>query len=238
MIEGLNYTVYTIGDHAITIELGSSINVKTNELVIDLFRHLQQKKSAEIKDIIPAYSSVSIVFDLILLYQKNNTNTENRMQQSVAELLLDFKPGHSSFTRKIKIPVCYDVCFGIDLQEMSNQKQVSIEELIRLHTAQTYRVYMIGFLPGFAYMGKVHEKLITSRKPQPRRSVDAGSVGIAAEQTGIYPFASPGGWNIIGQTPLQLFNPARKESVLLQAGDEVQFERIDINTFYQIKNDL
>ena len=160
------------------------------------------------------------------------------MQQRVAALLSDFKPEQSSSTRKIKIPVCYDVCFGIDLQEMSNQKQISIEELIQLHTAQTYRVYMIGFLPGFAYMGRVHETLITPRKVQPRRTVEAGSVGIAAEQTGIYPFASPGGWNIIGQTPLQLFNLKRNEPVLLQAGDEVQFERININTFYQIKNDL
>jgi inhibitor of KinA len=235
MINDFTYTVYPLGDHAVTIELGKVIDAAVNEKVMSLFRHLQQKKRSYIKDIIPAYSSVTIVFDLVGLYQQKAQGSHSMM--SVAgELLSDFVPEKNSEKRVMKIPVCYDLLFGIDLQEMAFQKQISVAEIIQLHTSQIYKVYMIGFLPGFAYMGKVPVSLITPRKPQPRKKVEAGSVGIAAEQTGIYPFNSPGGWNIIGRTPLQLFSHDRAEPVLFQPGDEVQFEPIDLNTFHQLKN--
>ena len=115
---------------------------------------------------------------------------------------------------------------------------MSIEEIIQMHTNKSYRVFMIGFLPGFAYMGSVDEKIITARRIQPRTNVAAGSVGIAGEQTGIYPLDSPGGWNIIGQTPLKLFDAKRENPVLLEAGDMVSFTAIDINEFHIIKGSI
>jgi len=235
MIKGFNYTIYPLGDHAVTIELGKIIDAGINEKVMSLFRHLQQKKASYIKDIIPAYSSVTVVFDIARLYRKENKFSGDVMIEKVNELLLDFKPEKSPVKRLVQIPVCYDLCFGIDLLEMAHQKQISVEEIIRLHASQIYKVYMIGFLPGFAYMGKVHSSLVTPRKPQPRKRIEAGSVGIAAEQTGIYPFNSPGGWNVIGKTPLELFCHDRTEPVLLQPGDEVQFQPIDLPTFHQLK---
>jgi inhibitor of KinA len=131
----------------------------------------------------------------------------------------------------MRIPVCYAKTFAPDLEDLALQNKISQEEVIRIHTSATYRVYMIGFLPGFAYMGRVDERIVTPRRSQPRTMVPAGSVGIAGEQTGIYPFASPGGWNIIGQTPVALFDVKRKQPVLLQPGDEVTFYSITEHEF-------
>ena len=125
----------------------------------------------------------------------------------------------------IRIPVCYEPEFGVDLNIMAASKQMSAEEIIELHIARTYRVYTIGFLPGFSYMAEVDERLITPRKIRPE-PVAAGGVGIAGAQTGIYPLNSPGGWHIIGRTPVKQFDAATKELVKLKVGDRVQFYRI------------
>jgi inhibitor of KinA len=133
--------------------------------------------------------------------------------------------------RILEIPVCYAKPFAPDLETLALQNQLTTEEVIQLHTAKVYRVYMIGFLPGFAYMGKVDHRIAAPRKSQPRTNIPAGSVGIAGEQTGIYPLVSPGGWNIIGQTPLKLFDAARPDPVLFQPGDRVHFYSISQNEF-------
>jgi len=134
-------------------------------------------------------------------------------------------------SRKIKIPVCYAEKYGLDLNEISKQKKISISEIIQLHTAKKYRIYMIGFLPGFAYMGEVDKQIAITRKAQPRINVEGGSVGIAGMQTGIYPLDSPGGWQIIGKTPLKLFDKEKDHTVLLQPGDEIEFYPITEDEF-------
>jgi inhibitor of KinA len=135
----------------------------------------------------------------------------------------------------IKIPVCYDEEFATDIYQLSNAKNISPEEIVAIHTAKSYKVYMLGFLPGFVYMGEVDERIATLRKIQPI-PIAAGSVGIAGIQTGIYPLASPGGWQIIGRTPLKLFNAGREEPVLLKAGDTIQFYSISKEDFNQQQN--
>ena len=134
-------------------------------------------------------------------------------------------------SRKIKIPVCYAEKYALDINEISKEKKLPVDEIIRLHTAKKYRVYMIGFLPGFAYMGEVDEQIAIPRKAQPRTKVEAGSVGIAGMQTGIYPLNSPGGWQIIGKTPVKLFNKEKDDPVLLQPGDEIEFYSITKDEF-------
>jgi inhibitor of KinA len=142
-----------------------------------------------------------------------------------------------SFTsRQIEIPVCYYPSLAPDLQSLADEKNLQVEEVIQLHTSRTYRVYMIGFLPGFAYMGKVDEHISMPRKTNPRTLVAEGSVGIAGEQTGIYPLDSPGGWNIIGQTPLRLFDAQKDELVLLRTGDSIKFFPIRLKEFLQMKS--
>ena len=228
------YQIYPLGDHALTIELDNNISEKTNQQILSLHHFLLQQTIIGIKDIIPAYSSLTVVYDISAIKEKNAV-AYTFIKQQIEPAIKDHQPNYTT-SRLIEIPVCYDRSFGIDLEEMAAQKNMSTQEIIQLHSNKIYRVYMIGFLPGFAYMGLVNEKIITPRKAQPRTKIIAGSVGIAGEQTGIYPFDSPGGWNIIGQTPLQLFNAKRKGPVLLQAGDSIQFLPIGVDEFYQIKN--
>jgi inhibitor of KinA len=134
-------------------------------------------------------------------------------------------------SNRITIPVCYGNDFGPDIEFVSRQSDLSPAELIKIHSVATYMVHMIGFVPGFAYMGGMDKRLATPRKSIPRSSVDTGSVGIAGEQTGIYSLNTPGGWQIIGRTPLRLFDPEREQASLLKAGDEVIFEPITIKEF-------
>jgi inhibitor of KinA len=130
-----------------------------------------------------------------------------------------------------RIPVCYDPSFGYDLYSVAEEKQLTVEEVIKVHTSEVYRVYMIGFLPGFPYMASVNERIEVSRKPKPRTLVKSGSVGLAGRQTGIYPMDSPGGWQIIGRIPMKLFDRNRPGSQIIKAGDYVQFYPIALKEF-------
>ena len=210
--------------------MGDIIDASINQQCIAIFHQLKEAALPFIKDIIPAYASVTVVYDVAAI-RKEQPSAYGFMKEKLEKLLSGIDTDQASSHRKIEIPVCYDLSLGIDLQEMSQQKNISVEEIIRIHINKIYRVFMIGFLPGFAYMGSVDESIITARRTQPRTNVAAGSVGIAGEQTGIYPLDSPGGWNIIGQTPLKLFDAKREKPVLLEAGDEIQFAAIDINEF-------
>jgi inhibitor of KinA len=139
--------------------------------------------------------------------------------------------GDEDEAREIQVPVCYSGRFAPDMQLLCKQKGLSTEEVVHLHCSRIYRVYMLGFLPGFTYMGKVDERIAIERKERPRSEVPAGSVGIAGVQTGIYPMDSPGGWQIIGRTPLQLFTKQSEHPVLFAPGDRVKFYSISENEF-------
>jgi len=201
-----------------------------------LYHYLCERKITGVLDLIPAYSSLTLVYDLATLIKKNPGQSvyammESQLQEAVRLVALDT----GIVSNKVNIPVCYDPSLAPDLVELAASHQLTVEEVIQLHTAETYRVYMIGFLPGFAYMGSVDERIRTARKTSPRTKVPAGSVGIAGEQTGIYPLDSPGGWQLIGQTPLQLFDATQTDPCLLQPGDEVQFSSISLTVFHKLK---
>lgn len=235
-MQQLNYSIYPIGDCALTIELGSSIDEHTNDVVIQLFHQFKKNHIDYIIDVIPAYSSISIVYNTLAI-KKSRPGViafEWMQQQVIKEMELSSL--NKLNRRRITIPVCYDISLGIDLIEVANFANLTIEEVIALHTAKQYKIYMIGFLPGFSYMASVDEKIQMPRKSQPRNLVTAGSVGIAGAQTGIYPLDSPGGWQIIGHTPLKLFDVTLEMPCLLQPGDEVIFKAISLAEFHQIKN--
>jgi inhibitor of KinA len=230
------YHIYPCGDHAVTIELGDKISADVNQKVISLFHYLSDNKIEGIKDVIPAYNTLTVVYDTFLIKKKNKAISVYEtmclhLQQAAALIKEDIAVA----SRLMKIPVCYDPLVAPDLISLAEMRGLTVEEVIRLHTAKNYRVYMIGFLPGFAYMGSVDEKLITPRRTQPRTIVPAGSVGIAGEQTGIYPFESPGGWQLIGQTPVQMFDAKNTTPCYLHPGDEVQFHAISIDEFKNAK---
>jgi inhibitor of KinA len=229
-------TILPLGDNAITIAFGDTIDEDISQRALSFFNCLKQREITGVKDIIPTYASVTVVYDIMAIHKYYKTiSAFDYMHQEIRKALQYIHEYETETGKIINIPVCYDVSLGIDLKEMAEQKNLSIEEIVQLHSSVTYRVYMIGFMPGFPYMGKVNDKIATPRKISPRKNVVAGSVGIADFQTGIYPFDSPGGWNIIGQTPMMMFNTYYTETCLLKPGDKVNFVPISLQEFKQLK---
>jgi inhibitor of KinA len=235
MNTALPYRIYPSGDNALTIELGSTIDLAINQKILTLFQYLKNQNIPGIKDFIPAYNSLTVVYDVMVIREKHFLACQF-IQEQIEMAMLKCENTKAIIPRRIDIPVCYDPSLGIDLEEMAEQKKMTIKEIIRLHTHPIYHVYMIGFLPGFAYLGTVPEKIVTPRRTKPRTKIAAGSVGIAGAQTGIYSLDSPGGWNVIGQTPLQLIDIEKECPVYLQAGDEIKFISIDLKEFNKLKN--
>ncbi|MDP9229685.1 MAG: 5-oxoprolinase subunit PxpB [Bacteroidota bacterium] len=228
-----SYKIFPLGDSAITIDFGNIIDVSINQKVIALFNRLKTIPLQYMIEAVPAYSSLTIYYDpFIFNKMRAKVSTVFDSIKKEIENWLQIESGVTeNQTRFMQIPVCYKKEFAPDLEWMAGQKNIPADELIALHTANNYRVYLIGFLPGFAYMGEVDEKIAVGRKSQPRQNVLAGSVGIAGKQTGIYPLSSPGGWQIIGCTPMKLFDVTKEEPVLLKAGDTVQFFSITKEEF-------
>jgi len=226
------YKIYFIGDSAATIDFGNVIDERINKKVISLFDHLSKHPLQGMVEAVPAYSSLTIYYDVGLLRKKifPYKKVYQWVKDELDKLMQKDLTGADSALRLIRIPVCYENEFGMDLPWLAEQKNISIEDIIHLHTGKQYRVYMLGFLPGFAYMGQVYEIIAASRKQQPR-PVAAGSVGIAGKQTGIYPLNSPGGWQIIGKTPLKIFDADKEDPCLLKAGDTVEFYSITKDEF-------
>lgn len=222
-----SYKIFFISESAATIDFGNVIDKEINKKTVSLFHHLCRQPLEGMIEAIPAYSSLTIYFDPFILKKINPP------QKKIHEYIYDAmeKLMHGEFVdnpterKLVRIPVCYDEEFGIDLLWLADQKGISPQELIGVHTSKEYHVYMLGFLPGFAYMGEVAEQIAVSRKLQPQQIL-AGSVGIAGKQTGIYPLNSPGGWQIIGRTPLKMFDINKKDPCLLNAGDQVVFHSI------------
>jgi inhibitor of KinA len=219
------FVIFPIGDNAVTIDLGNRINELLNRKVLGMQQWLSERALEGVKDLIIAYSSLTIFYDPVLIRKKHLISStvfqfiKSKLEDAWANASpSDETPGDLL----MRIPVCYDNDFGFDLDFIADIKRLSKEEIIQLHVSKIYRVYMIGFLPGFSYLGEVDEKLIISRKQTPV-PVPAGSVGIAGSQTGMYPLNCPGGWQIIGRTPLRLFNPSMAIPVTLKPGDYVQF---------------
>jgi len=235
------YRIFPIGDSAVTIDFGNAIDENINSIVIQLFNALKAEPLPGMKETVPAYSSISVYYDLFQLSKtvpSGNTvsgwisqQLEERLQKPVE--ITEKAPG------LVTVPVCYESAFAPDIEHLSKQNNISVDEIIQIHSSKQYRVYMLGFLPGFSYMGETDERIAIPRKSHPQQ-VEAGSIGIAGRQTGIYPSISPGGWHIIGRTPVKLFDAAcsssennseEKPFCLLQPGDAVQFISISKNEF-------
>ena len=228
------YSIFPLGDSALTLDFGNIIDLRINDYVLQLFNHFKKKKIPGLLDIVPAYSSLSFYYNVFAVRQANSPNLAafEIMRQIIEKELEHDLVQESRPQRKISIPVCYSVSFAPDIESIALEKNISIEKIVQLHTEQLYTVYMIGFLPGFPYMGEVNESIAVPRKNEPRAKLAAGSVGIAGKQTGIYPMESPGGWQIIGRTPLKIFDKEKNEDpVLLQPGDEIQFYSISEDEF-------
>ena len=211
------YPAYRImGDRALLVELGDGISPLVNKKVRELFLCLKNNRVEGVVETVPGYRSLLIVYDPL-------KTTLSALKESLGKLRKTIDRSEIPKLRTLEIPVVYGGEYGPDLDWVAEFHRVPPEEVIRLHTGTTYRVYMIGFTPGFAYMGELPDTIATPRKETPRTSVPRGSVGIAQSQTGVYPVESPGGWQIIGLTPLRLFDPAKWPPTPLEMGDRVKF---------------
>lgn len=223
------FKLYSLGENAVTVDFGSEISAEINEQISALVNYLNSYLFAGFIETVPAYTSLTIFYDVIKV-RKNYPEfpTAFAAVKSFFETALkNAKPSDTKKSRLVEIPVCFSDEFAPDLEFICSTKNLSKNEIIEIFTAQTYRVYMLGFLPGFAYMGEVDERIAVPRKENPRAFVPKGSVGIAGRQTGIYPLESPGGWQIIGKTDLELFTPHEEKPTLLQTGDLVKFYPAD-----------
>ena len=216
--------IFPLGDAAATIELGNRIDTALNGKVLGMLQWFETHRFEGLKDCIPAYSSLTVLYDPYLVQTKVQPDSTvfewvSRQLSTAFQQSGNETAGPSTIHR---LPVCYEGEYAPDLPALAKEKQLSESDIIGIHTAGLYRVYMIGFLPGFAYLGPVDERITAHRKQQPVM-VAPGSVGIAGMQTGIYPVSSPGGWQIIGRTPVKLFDPHVPIPVPVKPGDQVQF---------------
>jgi inhibitor of KinA len=228
------YSFFPLGDSGLLIEFGNIVDKTINDQVLILFKLLQAARLPWISDLVPAYSSLAIFYNdqsLLPITENAGTHYEQAVKKVQAFLCEADHTLVSMPRRQLRVPVCYEEGFAPDLDDVAQRSGLSVEEVIHLHTSSSFRIYMIGFLPGFAYMGEVLDAIAVDRRSEPRKSVPAGSVGIAGKQTGIYPFDSPGGWQLIGKTPVSLFDIDNDAPTFFQPGDEVFFYSITANEF-------
>lgn len=216
-------------DQSLLVYFGQKITLEAHQHVMRLLRLLESEPVEGILNLHPAYCSLQIKFDALRL---GHDDLETILRPYLDRL----KDVHLSEPRLVEIPVCYGGDFGPDLNEVAALRGIIPEQVIELHTSATYEVYFLGFAPGFAYLGELPAALVTPRLATPRRRVPVGSVGIAGSQTGVYPFATPGGWRLLGRTPLKMFRPDRGAMSLLSIGDHVRFSPITPEQYATLEN--
>jgi inhibitor of KinA len=212
------------GDAALVLELPARVDVETSTRIVAMAAALRRQCGAVIRDAVVGYHTLTVYFDPVAVDAR-------WLESQMTEIAFDVQPGVEAPGATIEVPVCYGGSYGPDLSYVAQQAGCSEQGVIDLHTGLDYRVFVVGFVPGFAYMGPVHERLSLPRRSNPRTRVPAGSVGIAAGQTGIYPMETPGGWHLIGRTPVRPFDAARVEPVLFRPGDRVTFRAIAPDEF-------
>lgn len=232
MSSTIPYHIFPLGDSAMTVDFGTRISPELNNAVMKLYRELNASPLPGMKEAIPAYSSLSVHYDLLLCsrLRPEGKTVYEWMGELLHRRLKVLDAEEMTPATEMIIPVCYDPTFAPDLPLLAKEKNIAVEEVVHLHTSISYRVYLLGFLPGFTYLGETDEKLTMPRKMQPAW-VSAGSIGIAGRQTGIYSLSSPGGWHIIGRTPLKLFEASREPLTLLKPGDNIKFVSISKDEF-------
>jgi inhibitor of KinA len=205
-----------MGDRALLVELGDQIDPSINEKVRELFLKLDRRPLEGVVELVPSYRSLMVVYDPLRI-------GFDQLRQEILGLRQAADPSLVPQPRTLSVPVVYGGEYGPDLEWVADFHKISPEQVVTLHTGTTYRVYMVGFTPGYPYLGELPEALATPRRETPRTVVPQGSVAIAQRQTGIYPVQSPGGWHILGWTPIKLFDANQWPPTPLEMGDRVNF---------------
>lgn len=226
----MDYPIYPCGDCAVTLQIGAEISEQVNREVVCALNALRKEDIIGVVELVPTYTSICIHYDPAML------NYET-LQRTIGQIKINLSEDNQEATgRIVEIPVCYGGEYGPDLSFVAQHNGLTPEEVIKRHSEGEYLVYMLGFLPGFAYMGGMDASIACPRLESPRTKIPAGSVGIAGTQTGIYPLSSPGGWQLIGRTPLKMFAiHGDQTQFALSAGDRVRFVPITEETYREME---
>ena len=215
-------------DQAVLVYLGDEIGLAAHERVLKLLQSLEKKPPKWLRNVQPAYCSLLVTFDACRVEHAE-------VESALREYETRSEKMRATKRKTVEIPVCYDEEFGPDLREVAAVHGMTPERVIQLHCSPIYHAYFLGFAPGFAYLGDLPDEIATPRRELPRRQVAAGSVGIAGRQTAVYPFATPGGWRLLGRTPLRMFRAGRKPGPLISIGDAVQFHPISRDEYFKLE---
>ncbi|MFD1019900.1 5-oxoprolinase subunit PxpB [Thalassobacillus hwangdonensis] len=230
-----------LGDQAIVIELADTISLDAHERVKQVTNYLDHENPEWMVEYVPAFTTVTVFYEPLKICTYITEDSPMLPYDWVVDqlktMLMELKENEHSEPRTVKIPVCYGGDLGPDLKIVADENGLSEQEVIERHMNGDYLVYMIGFAPGFPYIGGMDETIATPRKDDPRLAIPEGSVGIAGKQTGVYPIETPGGWQLIGRTPLKLFRPDAETPSLLKAGDKVIFESITEEEYRTLKEE-
>ena len=223
-------TISPVGDCAISIDFGQVIDPKINRQIRQVIEQIKVLQLDGIIELVPTYCALLVQYDaMVYSYSDICRILEPTLQESVTD-------SANGLVTIVEIPTVYGGEFGPDLGFVASHNHLSEAEVVSIHSGTDYLVYMLGFIPGFTYLGGMDPRIATPRLSSPRTLIPAGSVGIAGEQTGTYPSDSPGGWQIIGRTPVTMYDMSKKQAALLQAGDYVRYVSIDENEFHRIKS--
>ena len=223
-----NMRLLPAGDRALVAEFGNKIDPEVNDQVHALAGSLEKACPAGITELVPTFRSLLIHYDPDVL-------SYDQLKKKVEELEKDCHFASDTKRRVLHIPCCYGSHFGPDLPFMEKYTGLTRDEIIFLHSSRDYRIYMLGFLPGFVYLGGLDKRLEMPRLSTPRVKIPGGSVGIGGNQTGVYPMDSPGGWRLMGSTPVNFYDPLRQEPVLCSSGDYIRFVPITSSDYYDIR---
>lgn len=230
-------------DSALLIEFGKEVGKDIHQHIQKLTNYLDQHSFPGFIEYIPAFTNVVVFYDPVVIYEEYKNSFQEASPYKVVHALMEEiigkLGGNGEYNpRIVEIPVCYGGEFGPDLELAATYNKLTPDEVITIHTSGEYLVHMIGFAPGFPFLGGMSPRIATPRHSSPRILIPSGSVGIAGMQTGVYPIGTPGGWNLIGRTPLELFLPKENPPSLLQAGDIVKFRAIDRKEYNEWKGDI
>ncbi len=223
-------TISPVGDCAISIDFGQAIDPKINRQIRQVIEQIKLLQLDGIIELVPTYCALLVQYDaMVYSYSDICRILEPTLQESVTD-------SANELVTIVEIPTVYGGEFGPDLGFVASYNHLSEAEVVSIHSGTDYLVYMLGFIPGFTYLGGMDPRIATPRLSSPRTLIPAGSVGIAGEQTGTYPSDSPGGWQIIGRTPVTMYDMSKEQAALLQAGDYVRYVSIDENEFHRVKS--